>query len=531
LILAVLGTCLGLSLALAFAGKLVTFFSQASEFYQDLAVRPVPISRATIAVALAVGVPMALLACIEPALRVGSNRPLEVLYGRHRAVSPRVRIPGLLVLGVASLGLFLEAVSAHTLEPGPRLGSAVGFGVVAVWALSSVLVPAALPKLQTVLAGAVPRIGVLVGASVGDRPVEAGVTVAIWAAVVAATFSLLTSLNSLGLSMDEFIAGESGPTAIMAFGDDPRSTAPSGRLPISPAVVSAIEATPGVSAAWGARSTTVIFRGEEVPIDDYDVEKLISHGGLRSVSEQPAASISALRRGELLASDAFRWRFGVEIGDTIALNTAEGVRSFRVGGAARSFSGPKGKLYLSSTEFSECFRSRGADNVVFWIEGSVEDVLGRVKRSVRDVPLFFREGEAFRRQARRVIGRFSALLTIPLMVVGTIGLIGLANLLIGNVAARRRDLSLIRASGGTIWNILAVVGLSASIVAAFGTFSGMLLGLSWAIVIRDAITHFLGWRMTLSVDWGLLLPLGAGVLVAASCAATAAALLTLRREP
>jgi hypothetical protein len=331
------------------------------------------------------------------------------------------------------------------------------------------------------------------------------------------------------MSMDEFFLGESGPRAILAFTEDPGSTSPPMRLPIDPAIADEIERVPGVAGVWPSRSTTVLFRDQEIAIDDYDVEKLIPHGGLRSISDDPEASVAALRRGELLASDAFRRKFEVGIGDVIELRTAEGPRSFRIGGGSRSFRGPNGKLALEASEFSRWFRSRGADVLVLWVDGPAAEILDRVRRSVPDPPLFFREGESVRRQARRAIGRFSALLMLPLSVVGSIGLIGLANLLVGNVAARRRDLALIRASGGTARNIIAVVALSASVVAVFGTLLGLLLGLCWAFVIRDAITHFLGWRMSLVVEWRLLATIAAGAVVAASCAAIAPALLTSRQ--
>ncbi len=530
LMLAAIGSILGLSLAVAFANGLVVFFSRAFEFYQDLAVEPASASGKTVAMALAVGVPTALLACIEPARRARRSEPLDVLYGRSGPSPSRRRMPRLLVLGIASSGLFVAAIAAPGLLPAIRLGGAVGFGVVAVWSLSSVLLPLGLPRLQTALASVVPRIGVLVGASLGDRPVETGVTVAIWAAVVAATLGLLTSLGSLGTSMDEFISGESGPNAIMAFTDDPTGSGPTERLPIDLAIVRAIETVPGVTGAWPSQSTTLLFRGEEVPIDDYDVERLTRHGGLRSISTDSAASVAALRRGELLASDAFLSRFGLMVGDAIELTTSSGPRSFRIGGTSRSFSGPNGKLYLDSPEYDRWFRSRGASTVVFWVDGPVEETLENLRKSVGDTPLFFRQGEAVRRQARRAIGRFSALLTLPLMVVGAIGVIGLANLLMGNAAARRRDLALMRASGGTARNILGVVGVSAAVIALFGTTAGIFLGLSWAVVIADAITHFLGFSITFVVDWGLIAVLMLTALASSSCAAIAPAMLTMRQQ-
>lgn len=528
LMLAAIGSILGLSLAVAFANGLVVFFSRAFEFYQDLAVEPVSASRKTVAMALAVGVPTALLACIEPARRARRSEPLDVLYGRSGPSPSGRRMPRLLVLGIVSSGLFVTAIAAPGLLPAIRLGGAVGFGVVAVWSLSSVLLPLGLPRLQTALASVVPRIGVLVGASLGDRPVETGVTVAIWTTVIAAAFSLLTSLGSLGLSMDEFFAGEMGPDVVFAFADDPRTTAPSGRLPLDVAIADMIAGTVDVRDAWPARSTSVIFRGDEIPVEEYDPDKIERHGGLRSISRDPKSSVAALRRGEILASDAFRWRYEIRIGDIIELKTSDGLHRFKVGGESRSFRGPQGTLHVSSDTFSRWFRSPGAEAVIFWVDGPMEETLERVRTSTAGQPLYFREGEAFRRQARRVIGRFSAMLTIPLSIVASLGLIGLANLLIANVTSRKRDLALIRAAGGTHANVLGVVGVSAGVIALIGTGAGLLLGLAWSVTIREAISHFLGWTMSLKVEWGLVAGLVVGAAVGAALAAVAPALLTVR---
>ena len=531
LVLAAVGTLLGFTAAVFFAGRLVVFFSRAAEFYQDLAVEPAAISEQTVAIALAVGIPTALVACLEPALRARRSRPLEVLYGRN-GVKPNVRrVPRLFVFGLACTFLFIGAVVCSSLAPAVRLGSVVGFGVLAVWSLSSVLMPVVLPKLQVALASVVPRVGVLVGASVGDRPVETGVTVAIWTTVIAAAFGLLTSLRTLGISMDDFFVGEIGPDAILVYGEDPATTAQGSRLLLDPSIVDAIGRAPGVTDAWAVRSTTVIVRGEEVPLEEYDPDKLERHGGLRAISRDSEASVAALRRGELLASDAFRSRYGIRIGDSIEIKTAEGMHTFKVGGESRSFRGPRGMLHISSAGFTQWFRSPGAEMIVFWAGDRVEQVLENVRSSVGQQPVFFRQGDLFRRQARRVIGRFSALLTAPLLVVASLGLIGLANLLVGNVAARRRDLALMRAAGATSGNVLAVVMLSAGLIALIGTTAGLALGLGWELVIRDAIGHFLGWAMSLVIAWHLVGALLVGAAGAAAVAAAVPALLTMRSLP
>lgn len=530
-ILAMSGTVVGLVLAAVFAESLVMTFSGASMFYQDLAIEPARFSYKTALFGIAVGVPMAVIAGVEPALRAGRRRPLDVLYRRGDLSTVRHGFRLAAAVGIVLLVGFVVALGWTELPPGPRLGAIVGTGVLATWVLAGVLMPAMLPLVQEWLARSVPRIGVLAGASLGDRPIEAGLTVAIWSAVVAAAVGLLTSLSGLGRSMDEYLLGESGSGAIFAFSEDPATSAPSSRLPVDLWIADVIRGVDGVRGAWASRSARVMFAGEEVRIDDYDVPQLIKNGGLRGISNDTEESLAALHRGELLASDAFLRRFRLKIGDTITLSTTEGPREFRIGGGARSFDGPRGRLCIAADEFSRWFRSRGAENIVFWVSGPSTDVLPRVRSVLGDTPIFFREGEAVRMQARRAVGRFSSLLMVPLAVVGVIGLIGLINLLVGNVAARRRDLSLIRASGGTTWNLVAVVGLSAALIALAGTGAGIGIGISWAVVIRDAITEFLGWRMSIYVDWKVVAVVCALALCAAVCAAAASAVATRRASP
>lgn len=527
-ILAAVGTLVGTSLAALFSGPFIEFFSQATEFYRDLRIAPQPFSWATVAVSGAVGMPMALLACIEPSRRAGKLRPLDIVHERASTSSVRSAFGPLGFLAIASSCAFVWAVASRESPPAARLGTIIASSLVGVWSLASMLLPGFLGRAQDVLANLFPRVGVLVGASIGDRPMETGLTIAVWSAVVASAFGLLTSLENLGESMDSFMSGENGRNAVLAFSGDAGLSAPAGRIPIDPSVVARIAEVPGVTGAWGPRSITVMHRGEEVLLEDYDVDQLLEHGGLVGFSSDDDQAVRALKRGDVLASEAFLSHFGLAVGDDIELPTIDGVRRFQIGGTARSFSGPKGKLAVSSTMFSSTFRSRGASTIIFWTDEPGSTVVDRVRRIVSEPPMLFREGEAFQKRARRVIGAFSALLTLPLLVVSVIGVIGLANLLVGNVASRRRDLALIRASGGSDLSVVAVVAIGAGLVALLGTITGLWVGYCWALVIRDAITHFLGWTMSLAVDPKLALALAAAALSAACVVAAVAAASTWR---
>jgi len=526
LTLSLLGSLLGLAAARGLASSLVAGFSRASEHLQNFDVPPAEMGMGSVVLGLLAGVPVALLAAAEPARRAATRHPLEVLQARHdvRPAGGRGRRARRLGL-VALCGLLLVTPDVLPLGPEPRLAVAVVLGVLAASSLTVHALSRWLHAIEALLGRVVPRVGCLVAASFAERRVETGATVGIWAAITAGIFALFSGLNGLAVGLDDFFVGMVGDDAVLVFTEDPSAASRARRAPVDASIPRAIAGVPGVTAVHAARDMKLMFRGREVLLQEEGTRVLLEHGGLRTLSARPEASAEALLRGEVLVSGAFQRRFGVEVGDVIALPTRTGLRDFRVGGAARSFTGTNGSIHVDSAVYREHFGDDGIGVVVFWTDRPVAETIAEIDALFPEQPLFYRYGEGYRTQTQRVLGRFRALLMLPVLVIAVIGLIGLGNVLVGNLASRRREFALIRASGGTPENILATVVLGGMLLGLAGTVAGVLLGLAWTEIVAAGVSERLGWRVLQDADpWLVALLVVAGALAAALAAVLPATL-------
>lgn len=494
-LLAVFGTALGLLAAVYLADPLVGVFSRTWAYLEHTQIQALEPRWTTLLVALLIGVPVALLASLGPAVRAGSRATLDVLQSHRVPLSGRDIRPA--VLSFASVAAMLSVAAwmlPEQLSGAQRLVSVVGFGILSIALGAPQLVLLLFPVLQRVLGRLVPRVGYLVASSLFMRPVETGITIAVWAAVIGVLMAGFTMLHSVSSSIDDYWIGLNGDDAVMVFAQDPLST--NDRELVRRETIETVRSTPGVLGVAEYYLFETIVQGEALPVESLAIRELVARsGGARTLSRDPERTIDALLRGELAMSDSFARRFGVEVGDDLTLVTAHGPHAFRIGAMARAYMGPSGVLFADIETFQRWFETKGAEQVAIWTESPRQPVLDRISRRVPGQALFYRHGENFRRHTALVFGKFNDLLMIPVALIGLISVLALLNLLFANVAARRRELGILRASGATPANVLATVMLNSLVVGCAGTVVGLALGQAWSTVMADNVGRVLGYEV------------------------------------
>lgn len=495
LLLAAVGTALGFLAAAYLADSLVGVFSRAWTYLEHTNIQPLEPRLTTFLVALLVGVPVALVASLEPAVRAGSRATLDVLQSYRVPPSAQDVSPASLAAAFAAAMLCLAAWSLpEYLSETPRLVSVMVFGIVAIALGVPQLVLLLFPLLQRVLGRLVPRVGYLVASSLFMRPVETGITVAVWAAVIGGLMAGFTVIHSVSSSIDEYWIGLQGDDAVEIFAQDPLKT--TDRELVRRDTIETIRSTPGVLGIAEYYLVETLVQGESVPVESLAIRELAARsGGARTLSKDPEQVIEALMRGELAMNGAFARRFGVEVGDELTLATAHGPHAFRIGAVARAYMGPLGVLFADIETFERWFEAPGAGNVAIWTDLPREPVLDRITRRVPQQALFYRYGENFRRHTALVLEKFNDLLMIPVGLIGLIGVLALMNLLFGNVVARRRELVILRGSGATPANVRATVVLNGLAMGCVGTVVGLLLGQVWSSVMEDNVGLALGYEI------------------------------------
>ncbi len=521
LVLAAAGTSVGLAGAAVGAEVLVEAFSQASDYLQEVSLPPVAMARSTVAAALLAGIPVAVLATLGPALRASRQRPAEVLAGRNRPLSELRPNPLALALGsAAAIGCVLASSGIPSGLPTLRVAGCLVLGITAMGVLGTQLLLLLARPLQAALGWVSPRVGYLAAASMVERPVETGSTMAIWAGISGALLAVATMIQSMVVSIDDYWFGITGEEVVMVFAQDPLESRH--RELISRDAIAAMDATPGVLATAPFYNIAVVYQGEEVAVESFAAEALARFsGGARSLSQQADRSLAALRRGEALMSQAFARRFAVEVGDSIEILTDRGPARFRIGGFGRSYAGSAGAILLDLPTYLAWYDTPGAQQVAIWTADDRETVLTALQRRVPDQPLFFRHGDAFRRHTALVVGKFNALLMIPVFLMGAIGVVSLFNTLIGNIVARTRTHTILRACGATARDLRLLSVATGVALGSLGLLGGVALSVPWARVLTLATADGLGYAVemhahpgatALVVSGGLLLALVSAVL-------------------
>jgi putative ABC transport system permease protein len=279
--------------------------------------------------------------------------------------------------------------------------------------------------------------------------------------------------------------------------------------PMNDAVVSEFRRVPGVAIAIGQQDREIRYGDRSVVLFSYDPLCFLD----RRVCNWPVdvgapGSLEAVAAGEAVAvSRSFANLQGTLPGDRIELTTMQGRRIFPV--AVITSGQPESAILMSRELYSRLWN----DNLVTWIHvavveghapatvaGAIARELGRTRRlRVLDTGTMI---DHWASQARQAFSLQYVMAAIALLLV----LIGIGDTLAAGVAARTREVGMMRASGLRRSSIVQMVILEGTGIAVLGLLLagalGLALGVFWVDVQFPAI---LGWSLDLHAPFTSIL--------------------------
>jgi putative ABC transport system permease protein len=519
------GTALGFAAGRVLAELFLPTLSRVSEYYVAGSTQEsdVAISLWTVGLALGTGIVSALCGAIGPArtatrrwvLDGGSDLPGE-------GAAPGARRP--LWLGFAAL---LALVSlAPGLPSRARLLAMLLLGT----ALAACLVTPALAlvgRRREQLSRWLPGVGHLLGTGLAVRTRGTGLAVAAIACLVGFVSGAIILAGSFGETLLG-IARARYPDAVWVSARavfDETSTAV-----VLPDVVETVRRAPGVTAACEQYGSTILVRGEEVTLAALDTRTSLAH---RDPDERARieATYSRLAFGEIAVSGAFARRFGLHAGDTLELPTPAGPHLFHISGELFGMAGPGGIVFMDLTTFDQFWKRPGADGVLVWTQGDPTQVIDALRALTwRRQSLFFTENAELLERATAFAQRFDALLFGVATLALVLGGVAIANLLLGIVAARQRELELLRTAGAAPNQLAGVVWGDAALIAAGALCAGFALGGLIARPMLEIMGEEFGLLVEMHVD-GVRLSLLAALVGASVFASATYPALLARRAP
>lgn len=466
----------------------------------------------TVVVAVALGVVVTVVAALAPARRAVRTPPVAALgHGSAGAVAgrrwPRLALSGLLLAGGAAalaVGLVGE-------------GGAVAVGAGAAGVLLGVA------GLSPLAAGpAAAAIGWPTARLRGVRGQLARLNAARHPRRTAATASALM----IGLALVGFVAvfaeslraSTTAAVEEMFAADVVLTAATGGDLP-EPALEAA-EAADEVAVVAERGDAELDIAGEPRRAAIMDAGELLAAFDFAVTDGEP----DAIRDGGVIASESAADEAGLAAGDTVAVETADGVARLPVA-AVVDGAGLRPGWFVARDAYDAAPPGPTPIAYVALAGGAAGgDGDAAVADALADYPqveVLDRAGVADRigGDIDRLLAVFAALLALSVLIA----LLGVVNTLALSVVERVREIGLLRAVGMTRAQVRAMVRSEAGIVALLGAALGLVLGLAFGAAVVAA-TDDIG-LAHLTIPWARL---GAGV-AALALAGLAAGVLPARR--
>jgi putative ABC transport system permease protein len=514
LVLGVFGALLGAASGIWLAQQLLESVTRTvNDLYFVVAVNAIELEPGTLLAAVALGIVVALLSALVPALEAARTEPQlalrrSVLEQRAHRTARSLALAGAALITLAGV---LIVWSDRSLL--------AGFIALLLLLLSAAFVtPAALRALARLSTRAATRVSAsarLAFADVAASLSRTGVAVGALSIAVAAALGVALMVTSFRESLAEWLT-RTLRADVYVTAPGPGFSRP--ERVIEPEVLRTLCVSSAVREASAIRRVTVDSSVGSVLLDALQPASA-SYGGISLIAGDAATVWPAFERGDVLLSEPFAYRHQLELDDSLELTTATGPRRVRVAGIYRDYGTDRGAVLIHRAIYREAWGDDGVTSLgLYLIEGAdagrVIDEL-RAATSERQV-LFMRSNRDLRALSMQIFERTFAITRVLYWLAAAVAALGLLSALLAYELERARELALLRALGATPAGIgilvqtqTAFLGLAAGVAA---TPTGILAAL---LLIEVINRRAFGWQIQFHWSAGEVLQTVALALVAA----------------
>jgi putative ABC transport system permease protein len=514
-LLSLAGCALGVPLGALLAKAAVAFTSATvTTLYVSRAAGVPALTVWDAGVALAIGVPLALAAAAAPAMEAARVSPLRAVRGQlDEVIEARTRRWTL-----AGAGCLVLAAALSQAGGLPLFGFAAA--VLVVFGLAG-LVPAALAAWVRLAAAPASRwLGV--EARLAQANLEGALPrVSVSVAALAVSLSMLVAIAVMIGSFRETVVYWVGQTlqADLYVATARRSNLEA-HSTISPALERAIAGDRDVAAVDRFRALSVPFRDRLIVLGSGDFRVLLEHGGLvfKAPRDGRAALASAVGRDAVVISEALSLRFGVAVGQTIALPTPSGPRDFEVAAVYYDYSTDRGVAVVDRATFVRHFGDQRPTSLSVYLRPAAEPEAVR-ERLMAELGsthrLFVHSNTSLRAEVLRIFDATFAITYGLEAVAIVVAVLGITATLVTLILERRRELAVLRLVGADLGQVRRMIVIEAGMLGLASQVLGGLAGLLLSLLLIYVINvQSFGWTIQFHLPVVFLVQAMAVVLAA-----------------
>jgi putative ABC transport system permease protein len=509
------GALIGLPLGSFMATGAVRLMSTTVEsLYVSSRPGPIELNAASLLLALAIGVGVAVLSACSPAREASLVSPVEAMARGRREYDARVHKTRDLWLALA-LGLLATAAARAPAVAGkPLFGYLATILLVAASALAIPAFAAALTSLFSRFIGKLLGIeGMLASRSLAASLRRTSV-------LVGALSTAIAMMTSVGIMVGSF------RETVMLWMNDrlpadlylrPAGSPAADRHPtISLDLTQKIEALPGVEAVARLRAYEISYDGMPVTLASIDPQALRKSRRSDFFSGRPIEQVFAELRDSnaVIISEPFTYKHHVKAGDSITLSLGAAQATFRIADIYYDYSSERGNIVMSRSTMLRYLPDPTPSNLAVYVAPGtqVETVRVEIEKAAAGHRVLMFSNRDLRAEAIRIFDRTFAI-TYGLEAVAVIvAVMGIAGALLALVIDRRREFGLLRFLGAATGQVRKLILVEAGLLGLLANLAGLALGFALSLILIYVINkQSFGW--TIRFHWPVEVLLGALTVV------------------
>lgn len=521
LLLSLVGSALGLVAGFALARGLVNILGDVVTSTDPNALS---VPARSLVQSLGVGIGVALLASLAPALRAAQVSPLEAMRARSRS---RERIAS----SVWQAGLLLIAagwIMIYQISWPQAIASRVGSAAILMVLLGATLtIPLAAPHLERVTRRIAARFFGNEGA-IGSANIRRAVgRTSLTVASLLVSLTMIISIDSLAYSFEADITG----WIDSVLGGDlyVRSA-----VPMRESFAGQLKNVPGVAVVTPTRVFRVRVAKDSLPpgvAEDWFYFNALDPATFRQVAEMEFAANQGdtnqiwsrfARGGSIFISNIVAERYQLKQGDTIYLVTRRGIRAFNVAAEVLDFTGQSGLVYGSYADMHAWFAEQGADRFTLKVAPgyAIPEVAQKIEARYKERRhISIQTTQDFKESILDLVNEAFRLFDVLSLIGMIIGGLGVVNTLTMNVIERQQEIGGLRSLGMTRRQVVRMVLAEAMAMGAMGTVYGLACGYFLSLVLVRGMNQMVGYDLTYAFTpqpflIGILIATGATQLAA-----------------
>jgi len=512
------GALVGLPLGRIMAGGAVKLMAATVEsLYVSSRPGPIELTPYSVALALLIGVGVAVVSALSPAREAMQVAPVDAMAQGRREYIARAHKGR--DLAIAALFAGLAALAARM----PAFAGKPFFGYLAtilLIAAAAYAMPALVNFISRIAAGVLGKLfgveAMLASRSLAASLRRTSVLVGALATAVAMMVSVGIMVGSFRQTVVSWMNNQlPADLYLRPAGDIAADRHPT----ISVELVEKIAELPGIAAVDRLRAYEISYDGMPVTLASVDARVLRAYRKSDFFSGRATGEVLEQLHGRnsVIVSEPFTYKHKVKTGDTITLALGEARASFQIVDVFYDYASERGTILMGRDMLLKYLPDETPTNLAVFVapDAMAADVRKEIQEAAAGHRILIFSNRDLRMEAVRIFDRTFAITYALEAVAVVVAVMGIAGALIALVIDRRRELGLLRFLGASSGQIRKMILVEAGLLGLLANLAGFVLGYFLSLILVFVINkQSFGW--TIRFHWPVAVLLGALTVVYAA---------------